>query len=89
MSERPLVDLVLTAVKLKAASPETYAELVECFRSIEKKAIAELLAGDQPHEIFRGQGVVKKIQEIRRHLQNCSQLRDTYVRRQDNARPNP
>jgi hypothetical protein len=86
MSDKPLVDLVMVAANLKTASPQLFAQLVDAVRSFEKQAITEMVAGEQPHEVFRAQGKVKTIQQLRRHLQQCSELRDTYQRRDQNAR---
>jgi hypothetical protein len=89
MAHTPLVELVMSAANLKAAAPQFYAQLCDALRAYEVQAIAEMLAGDTPHDLFRSQGKVKTVQQLRKHLNECFELRDTYSRRDQNARPNP
>ena len=87
MSENPLTELVMVAANLKGAAPQFFAQLVEAIRLLEVQSITEMVAADRSEELFRQQGRVKTIQQIRRHLQECQQLRDQYTRRSTNARP--
>jgi hypothetical protein len=87
MATSPLVDLVMAAANLKAAAPQFYVQMCEALRAYEVQAIAEILASDVPHELFRVQGKIKTVQQLRKHLNECTELRDTYTRREVNGRP--
>jgi hypothetical protein len=87
MATNPLADLVLAAAHLKGASPKFFADLCNSLRGLEVQAISEILASDDPHDLFRAQGKVKTIQLLRKHLNECAELRDTYHRRELNGRP--
>ena len=89
MATNPLVDIVMAASHLKAAAPNFYQALCDAMRAFEVQAITEILASDTPHEMFRAQGKIKTVQQLRKHLNECNELRDTYARRDANARPNP
>jgi len=79
----------MAAAQLKAAAPSFYQALCDAMRAYEVQAIAEILASDVPHEMFRAQGKIKTVQQLRKHLNECTELRETYTRRDANARPNP
>ena len=85
----PLIDIVMAATALKSVAPNHFQMLCDAFRAYEVQAITEMLAGDAPHDMFRAQGKVKTVQQVRKHLVECSELRDTYTRRDQNARPSP
>jgi hypothetical protein len=87
MANSPLVDVVMSAALLKAAAPVAFDQLCNAIRAYEVQAIGEMLAGDAPHDMFRAQGKIKTVQQLRKHLTECSELRDTYARRDSNARP--
>jgi hypothetical protein len=89
MTSNPLAEIVLAACQMKAMHPQEFQRMVDAFRALEITAISELLAGDAPHDMFRAQGRVKTVQQVRKHLQECNELRDKYTRRDQNARPNP
>lgn len=79
----------MAAAQLKAAAPQFYTQLCDAMRSYEVQAIAEILSSDMPHDLFRAQGKVKTVQQLRKHLNECTELRETYTRRENNARPSP
>lgn len=85
MSKNPLTDIVMAAAPLKAAAPQQFAALVEAVRAYEIATIADMVSSENPHDVFRCQGGVKLVQQLRRHLQECSELRATYQRREPNA----
>jgi hypothetical protein len=85
----PLIDLVMAACAIKQTSPNHFQLLCDAFRAYEVQAIGEMLAGDAPHDMFRAQGKVKTVQQLRKHLVECNELRDTFHRRENHARPNP
>lgn len=75
----------MAAAQLKAAVPQQFEQFVVALRAYEKASIVDMVAGDQPHDIFRAQGGVKAIQTLRRHIQECLELREKYQRRDPNA----
>jgi len=85
----PLVDLVMAATALKGIAPNQFQMLCEAFRAYEVQAIAEMLSGDAPHDLFRAQGKVKTVQQLRKHLYECTEMRGTFERRDTNARHAP
>lgn len=85
MANSPLTDLVMAASQLKAAAPQFYAQLIEAMRALEVQSILELGSADG-NDIYRAQGKLKSIQQLRKHLIECSELRDTYTRRDQHAR---
>jgi hypothetical protein len=85
MSKNPLTDIVMAAAPLKAAAPQQFAALVEAIRSYEVATITDMVSKDNSHDVFRAQGGVKILSALRRHLQECSELRATYQRREPNA----
>jgi hypothetical protein len=89
MASNPLFDIVMAAAQLKAAAPQFYGQLCDALRAYEVQAIAEILAADVPHEMFRAQGKIKTVQQLRKHLNEATELRETYTRRDANARPQP
>jgi hypothetical protein len=89
MATNPLADIVMAAALLKGAAPQFYSQLCDALRAYEVQSIAEILSSDVPHEMFRAQGKIKTIQQLRKHLNECTQLRDTYTRRDSNGRPSP
>jgi hypothetical protein len=82
-----LTELVLASCELRARAPEAFKTFCDALRAYETNAIVESLAGDESKDLFRSQGKVKTIQELRKHIANCAELRDSYVRRDGNARP--
>ena len=86
MAANPLVDIVMAAAQLKAAAPQFYVQLCDALRSYEVQGITEMLASDVPHEMFRAQGKIKTIQQLRKHLNECTEMRETFTRRDANAR---
>jgi hypothetical protein len=87
MPANPLVDIVMSATQLKAAAPVAFDQLCNAIRAYEIQAITEMISGDAPHDMFRAQGKVKTVQQLRKHIADCFELRDTYTRRDSNARP--
>jgi hypothetical protein len=87
MASNPLTELALAAANLKAVSPSYFNDLLSALRTYEVQAIAEILASDEPPDLFRAQGKVKTVQQIRKHLIECTELRETYQRREANGRP--
>ena len=83
----PLADIVMAASALKGIAPNQFQMLCEAFRAYEVQAIAELAVGDEPRDVFRAQGKMKTVQQLRKHLYECTELRDTFQRRDSNARP--
>lgn len=77
----PLTDIVMAAAQLKGMAPNQYSALMTALRAYEAQTIAEMISGDQPHEIFRAQGGVKILSTLRKHLVECTELRDTYQQR--------
>jgi hypothetical protein len=77
----------MAAASLKGTSPASFQQLCDAFRSCEKQAIAELTLADTVHDMFRAQGKLKTVRQLRKHLVECTELRDTYQRRETNARP--
>lgn len=85
----PISDIVMAACAIKQVAPQPFQMLCDAFRAYEVQAIAEMLAGDAPHDMFRAQGKVKTVQQLRKHLNDCFELRDTFQRRDGNARHPP
>lgn len=79
--QNPLTEIVMAAAQLKAAAPNQYLALVTAIRAYEAQTIAEMISGEQPHEIFRAQGGVKILSSLRKNLVECTELRDTYQKR--------
>jgi hypothetical protein len=86
MASNPLADLVMAAAQLKGAAPQFFSQLCDAMRAYEVQAITEILASDVPHELFRVQGKIKTVQQLRKHLNDCVELRETYTRRDAHAR---
>lgn len=86
MAANPLVDIVMAAALVKATQPQQYKELCDAVRALEGQAIVEMASADAPHDMARAQGKWKFIQQLRKHLVECTELRDTYTRRDNNAR---
>jgi hypothetical protein len=87
MASNPLSDLVMAAATLKGSNPVQFQALCAAFRDCEKQAVVELTAADTVHDMFRAQGKLKTVRQLRKHLVECSELRDTYQRRDSHARP--
>ena len=85
MSKSILTDLVMAAAPLKAAAPQQYAALVEAIRAYEVATITDMVSKENPHDVFRAQGGVKILSALRRHLHECTELKQTYQRREPNA----
>lgn len=80
-----MTDIVMAAASLKASAPQHYAALVDAIRAYEVATIADMVSSENPHDVFRAQGGVKILSALRKHLQECSELRATYQRREPNA----
>jgi len=87
MATNPLAEFVMAAALLKGAQPQFFQQLCDAVRAYEVQAIGEMLAGEAPHDMFRAQGKVKTVQQLRKHLVECAELRETYTRRETNVRP--
>lgn len=81
----PLTEIVMAAADLKAAAPNQFLALVNAVRAYEATTITEMISGDQPHEIFRSQGGVKILTQLRKHLAECTELRAQYQQRTNNG----
>jgi hypothetical protein len=86
MAVNALADLTMAAASLKGVAPVAFKELCDALKAHEAQLIADALAGDNPNDLFRAQGRVKAVQAIRRHITDCAELRETYTRRDHNAR---
>lgn len=75
----------MAAAQLKAAAPQFYSQLTEAMRALEVQSILELGSADG-NDVYRAQGKMKSIQHLRKHLVECAEMRDTYTRRDQNAR---
>jgi hypothetical protein len=90
MAQNPLVDITMACAQIKGIVPTVFDQLCVALKAHEAQLIAEALAGDNPNDLFRAQGRVKAVQAIRKHITDCTELRDTYTRRDTNARnPQP
>jgi hypothetical protein len=85
MSKNPLTDIVMAAAQLKAAAPQQFAALMEAVRAYEVATIADLVSSENPHDVFRAQGGVKLLQQLRRHMVESQEMRAKYERREPNA----
>ena len=85
MAANPLVDIVMVASLIKSTMPQQFRELCDAVRALEVQAIGELAVADTSHDMFRAQGKMKFVQQLRKHLVECSELRETYTRRNQNA----
>lgn len=86
MAKNPVTDVVMAAAQLKSAAPQQFTALVEAIRAHEKALIVDMVSSEQPTEIFRAQGGVKIMRQLRQNMQNCTELRAQYERREPNAR---
>ena len=86
MAANPLVDVTMAAAQIKGIVPTVFDQLCAALKAHEALLIAEALAGDNPNDLFRAQGRVKAVQMIRKHITDCTELRETYTRRDQNAR---
>jgi len=86
MAGNPLVDVVMASTLIKATLPQQFKELCDAVRALEVQAISEMAIADTPHDMFRAQGKMKFIQQLRKHLVECSELLDTYTRRDTHGR---
>ena len=73
----PLTDVVMAAALLKAQQPQQYAFLMDALRAYEAQAIVQLIAADG-NDIYRAQGKVRSVQELRKHLVESSELRTRF-----------
>lgn len=89
MAANPLVDIVMAGSLIKATMPQQFRELCDAVRALEAQAIVEMASADAAHDMARAQGKWKFIQQLRKHLIECNELRDTYTRRDQNARSHP
>lgn len=87
MAVNPLVDIVMASTLIKAQMPQQFQMLCEALRAYEIKAIGEVLAADATHDVFRAQGKVKSVQELRRHIVECVEMRNTFTRRDNHGHP--
>ena len=81
----PLADIVMAASALKGIAPNQFQMLCEAFRALEVQAILELGSADG-NDVYRAQGKMKFVQQLRKHLTEATELRDTFQRRDQNAR---
>lgn len=86
MAANPLVDVSMAAASLKGIAPVVFEQLCAALKAHEAQLITDALAGDNPNDLFRAQGRVKAVQSLRRHITDCTELRETYQRRDQNAR---
>lgn len=86
MANNPLSDIVMAAALLKSAAPQFHRQLCEAMRVYEVQSILELGSADG-NDVYRAQGKLKTVQQLRKHLSECTELRETYNRRDANARP--
>lgn len=77
----PLTDIVMIASLIKATMPQQFRELCDAMRALETKSLTELASADRDSEMFRAQGSFKMVRQLRKHLVECSELRETYTRR--------
>lgn len=77
----PLTDTVMAAALLKAGQPQHFSQLMDALRAYEAQAIVALIAADG-NDIYRAQGKVRSVQELRKHLVECSELRSKYTKEQ-------
>jgi len=89
MAANPLVDIVMTASLIKATMPQQFRELCDAVRVLEVQAVTEMALAEAPHDMARAQGKWKFIQQLRKHLVECHELRETFTRRDQNARSHP
>lgn len=89
MAKQPLTDIVIAAANLKAVAPQMFDKLVDAVRSYEATLIVTALEGDEVRDVFRAQGGVKIIKQLRKTMQQCSELRSTYERRASDANRQP
>ena len=80
MSNLPLTNIIMAAADLKAASPNHFQTFCNALREYELSSVAEMIASDAP-DVFRAQGKVKTIQQLRKHITECTELREQYLRR--------
>lgn len=85
MATSPLVDATMAAAQLKGIAPVVFQQLCDALKAHEVQAILELGAADG-NDIYRAQGKLKAVQQLRKHLVECTELRETYTRRDQNAR---
>lgn len=85
MATNPLADLVMAAAQLKGAAPQFYSQLCESLRVYEVQSILELGSADG-NDVYRAQGKLKTVQQLRKHLSECTELRETFTRRDTHAR---
>lgn len=85
MPANPLADIVLAAASLKGTHPQSFQQLCDAVKSYEAQAIVEMIAADGS-DLLRVQGKVRSVQQLRKHLVECAELRETYNRRDANAR---
>lgn len=77
----PLPEIVMAAALLKAGQPQHFGMLVDALRAYEAQAIVALIAADD-NDIYRAQGKVRAIQELRKHVMESSELRARFSKEQ-------
>jgi hypothetical protein len=85
MAVSPHTDVVMAAASLKATAPEAFKSFCDTLRSYEGQSIVEMIGADG-NDLFRAQGKTKTIQELRKHIVECYELKDKFIRRDSNAR---
>jgi hypothetical protein len=85
---QPLADIVMAATALKGIAPNQFQMLCEAFRAYEVQTILELGSADG-NDVYRAQGKLKSVQQLKKHLVECTELRSTFERRETNARHAP
>ena len=88
MAATPLTDIVMAAATLKGAAAHQFQQLCDALRALEAQTITELVAADG-NDLYRTQGKLKIVRQLRKHFVECTELRDTYQRRTSDGRTNP
>ena len=81
MASNPLVDIVMASALIKATMPQQYQELCSALRTLEAQAIAELASASGRKGIYKAQGKHQFVQQLRKHVIECAELRETFTRR--------
>jgi hypothetical protein len=88
MAVTPLTELVMAAATLKGVGGHAFQQVCAALRSLEKQAVTELVVADG-NELYRVQGKLKILRQLRKHFVECTELRDAYQRRNEHGRPTP
>lgn len=85
MATNPLTDIVMATALIKATMPQQYQELCSALRALEAQAIAELASTTGRKGIYKAQGKHQFVQQLRKHVVECAELRETFTRRNANG----